>query len=88
MSTQQFQVHLVRVDRSRNMCRFYRVSIEPTLFGDYAVGRGWGRVGSRGRLRIDLFAEQSQALQHFLDMVRQKRGRGYKPRPLQDGSIH
>jgi len=88
MSTQQFQVHLVRVDNSRNMCRFYRVSIEPTLFGDYAVERGWGRVGGRGRLRIDLFAEQSQALQHFLDMVRQKRGRGYQPSPLRDARIH
>lgn len=88
MSTQQFQVHLVRVDRSRNMYRFYSVSVEPTLFGDYAVARGWGRVGSRGRLRIDLFAEQSQALQHFLDMVRQKRGRGYQPLSLHNASIN
>ncbi|TDK29809.1 WGR domain-containing protein [Rhizobium deserti] len=79
MSTQQFQVHLVRVDRSRRMARFYHLSLEPSLFGDFAVARNWGRIGTHGRVRIDLFADEKAALQHFLGMMKQKKGRGYRP---------
>ena len=45
---------LERVDRAKNMARFYVLSIEPTLFEDLALVRRWGRVGSAGRQRIDL----------------------------------
>ena len=45
---------LERVDRARNMARFYVLSIEPTLFEDLALVRRWGRIGSAGRERIDL----------------------------------
>ena len=79
MSTHQFHVHLIRVDNSRRMARFYRLSLEPTLFGDFAVARNWGRIGTRGRSRLDLFSSQEGALKHFLHMMRQKKGRGYRP---------
>ena len=45
---------LERVDRAKNMARFYVLSIEPTLFEDLALVRRWGRIGSAGRQRIDL----------------------------------
>ena len=45
---------LERVDRAKNMARFYVLSIEPTLFEDLALVRRWGRIGSAGRERIDL----------------------------------
>ena len=45
---------LERVDRAKNMARFYVLSIEPTLFEDLALVRRWGRVGSAGRQRIEL----------------------------------
>ncbi len=38
-------VHLRRVDPNRNMFRFYAVTIEPTLFCEWAVVRQWGRIG-------------------------------------------
>ncbi|MFC4842444.1 MULTISPECIES: WGR domain-containing protein [Bradyrhizobium] len=46
---------LERRDPARNMARFYVLTIEPTLFGDTALVREWGRLGGRGRRRLDLF---------------------------------
>ena len=45
---------LERVDRTKNMARFYVLSIEPTLFEDFALVRRWGRIGNAERERIDL----------------------------------
>jgi len=30
-------VHLARIDPARNMCRFYRLDVQPDLFGGFAV---------------------------------------------------
>jgi predicted DNA-binding WGR domain protein len=35
-----------------NIDRFYVVDITPTLFGEWAVLREWGRRGSPGTLRL------------------------------------
>ncbi|MGY4437513.1 WGR domain-containing protein [Bradyrhizobium sp. LM2.3] len=37
---------LERRDPARNMARFYVLTIEPTLFGDTALVREWGRVSA------------------------------------------
>lgn len=52
---------LERRDPSRNMARFYVLAIEPTLFGDMALVREWGRIGSLGRRRLDLHANVTSA---------------------------
>lgn len=41
-------VHLEKRDPARNQSRFYRIEIQPTLFGEWAVIREWGRIGFRG----------------------------------------
>ena len=41
---------LERRNASRNMARFYVLAIEPTLFGEMALVREWGRIGSWGRV--------------------------------------
>jgi len=61
------------------MARFYTLSIEPTLFGETSLVRNWGRIGSGGQRRVDLFENDQQAVKLFLDIVRQKRARGYRP---------
>ena len=48
---------LERRDASCNMARFYVLAIEPTLFGDMALVREWGRIGSSGRRRLDLYSD-------------------------------
>ena len=47
---------LERVDRTKNMARYYVLSVEPTLFAESSLVRRWGRIGGgyRKRTRIDL----------------------------------
>ncbi|UEM18339.1 WGR domain-containing protein (plasmid) [Bradyrhizobium barranii subsp. barranii] len=39
-------LHLRRIDTTRNMRRFYLLSIQPTLFGGVSLIRNWGRIGT------------------------------------------
>jgi len=71
---------LERVDRAKNMARFYVLSIEPTLFEDLALVRRWARVGSAGRQRIDLQPSQPIAQIEFKKWLERKRRRGYQLR--------
>ncbi len=68
---------LRRVDPARNMARFYRLSIEPSLFGDVALVREWGRIGGWGRTRVDLFRVLDEAHAAFIAIEASKRRRGY-----------
>lgn len=42
--------------------RFYRVAVDETLFGDYAVLREWGKRGSGGSRRLALFGNLREAV--------------------------
>jgi predicted DNA-binding WGR domain protein len=44
-------INLVRIDGDNNMARFYKIDVQPTLFGEWAVIREWGRIGQGGTLR-------------------------------------
>jgi predicted DNA-binding WGR domain protein len=68
---------LERRDPARNMARFYVLTIEPTLFGDTALVREWGRLGQRGRRRLDLFAGRVQAAEALEAWLVRKARRGY-----------
>ena len=52
---------LERREPAIDMARFYVLAIEQTLFGDTALVREWGRVGTVGRRRLDLFERRPQA---------------------------
>lgn len=54
MSQQPYHLHIQRI-ASRSMARFYTLSTEPTLFGETSLVRNWGRIGSGGQRRVDLF---------------------------------
>lgn len=47
--------HLTCIDPAQNKLRYYAMSVQPTLFGEWALVRQWGRIGSPGRLRHDHF---------------------------------
>jgi hypothetical protein len=40
MIAQPYQLYVERTDRTRNMSRFYAMSIEPNLFGEACLGSG------------------------------------------------
>jgi predicted DNA-binding WGR domain protein len=67
-----------RRDSRLNMARFYVLDIEPTLFGDAALVREWGRLGTRGRRRLDLFASFQAAVDSLDAWLAKKRRRGYR----------
>ena len=79
MQAQSYRLHIQRIDPNRNMARYYELSLEPTLFDEISLVRTWGRIGRRGQVRVDLFATERQAVEAFLELLRKKRAKGYKP---------
>ncbi|MUZ74722.1 WGR domain-containing protein [Agrobacterium vitis] len=86
MIAQPYHLYIERTEPERNMARFYAVTIEPTLFGDTCLTRRWGRIGSKGQMKVHHFAQEKEAVELFLDLVRQKRYRGYSTRPISIGN--
>jgi predicted DNA-binding WGR domain protein len=70
-------VILERHDPTRNMARYYVLSIESSLFGDTALVRHWGRLGRTGRQRIDLFRQHAHAIESLEAWFARKARRGY-----------
>jgi predicted DNA-binding WGR domain protein len=60
-----------------NMARFYIVSVERSLLDGFTLVREWGRIGTRGRRRNDLFEHYRDALSAYEWLLRAKLKRGY-----------
>jgi predicted DNA-binding WGR domain protein len=73
-------LHLHRIDPSCNMARFYGLAVEPTLFGEWALMRCWGRIGTAGQGKLQTFADESEAVAEQDRMAQRKRRRGYQER--------
>jgi predicted DNA-binding WGR domain protein len=72
------QTDLTRIQPAHNAFRFYRLAVWPDLFGGYSVAREWGRIGSPGKLRLDCYESEEQALDALDRLVRAKHRRGYR----------
>jgi predicted DNA-binding WGR domain protein len=72
-----YSFYLERTDPAKNMNRFYRVVITQTLFGEWALIREWGRIGSPGTVKEDWFETMELAVQAALRLSGQKQRRGY-----------
>ncbi|EJC63644.1 hypothetical protein Rleg5DRAFT_7194 [Rhizobium leguminosarum bv. viciae WSM1455] len=79
MTVQPYRLYIERIDPSKNMARYYALSIEPNLFGGTSLVRSWGRIGSRGQQKIHVFDSEAKALDLLLALLRRKRSRGYLP---------
>lgn len=71
-------IHLTRTDPTRNMARFYTMRLQPTLFGDWALLREWGRIGRAGRLVSVRFASEQDAARAMTDHLKAKLCKGYE----------
>nr|WP_312863460.1 MULTISPECIES: WGR domain-containing protein [Rhizobium] len=80
MIAQPYQLYVERTDATKNMARFYAMSIEPTLFGEACLIRRWGRIGAGGQRLVHHFRREEEAVELFLIVLRKKRSRGYRPR--------
>ncbi|GEO19163.1 hypothetical protein MAE02_68590 [Microvirga aerophila] len=59
------------------MARYYVLSIEPSLFGDATLIREWGRLGRPGQRWVELYENQSCAMEALEIWLQRKRRRGY-----------
>ena len=80
MIAQPYHLSVVRIAPEKNMARFYALAVQPTLFGEVSLVRAWGRIGTRGQQMVHLFDNESQAINLFLDVLCEKRKRGYRPK--------
>ena len=62
MIAQPYRLYVERTDTMNNMARFYAMAIEPTLFGDVRLTRGWGRIGAHGQMMAHSFAREEDAV--------------------------
>ena len=77
MIQQPYHLYTERTDPSKNMARYYSMEISATLFGETCLTRSWGRIGRRGQTKTHHFVREQDAVMLFLDLLRQKRARGY-----------
>lgn len=80
MISQPYKLYVERSDPAKNMARYYAMEIEPTMFGEACLTRRWGRIGKRGQEKQHVFEREEEAVLLFLDLLKQKRARGYLPR--------
>lgn len=78
MGKQQSDTTIYRIDPTRNMSRYYAVSIQPNLFGGHSLIRNWGRIGRGGQSRIDLFESSELAMIAGERILQSKQSRGYR----------
>lgn len=72
--------YLTKTSPEANQYRFYRMHIEPGLFGEWGLVREWGRIGRAGRLRTDWYATEGDAEIAQTQLAEQKFKRGYVSR--------
>ncbi|MEY9379473.1 putative DNA-binding WGR domain protein [Rhizobium leguminosarum] len=80
MTVQPYHLYVERADPAKNMARYYAIEIGQTLFGEPCLTRRWGRIGRRGQEKHHVFEREEEAVRLFLDLVKQKRARGYRPK--------
>ncbi|MFC4670610.1 WGR domain-containing protein [Seohaeicola nanhaiensis] len=66
-----------RIDPVWNMRRFYRMSIQPDLFGGASLVREWGRIGARGQMMIEQHPDEGRAVTALMKLAAIKKRRGY-----------
>tara|TARA_R110002020_G_scaffold392426_3_gene602700 strand:- start:4029 stop:4340 length:312 start_codon:yes stop_codon:yes gene_type:complete len=87
MIAQPYYIYIERSQASNNVARYYAMEISATLFGEACLTRTWGRIGRRGQSKMHHFANERDAVDLFLELMRQKRKRGYRPRPVRSRAI-
>ena len=76
-------IYLTNIEPPRNMARFYALDIEPTLFGQRALVKNWGRIGTAGRSLRVAFAREADAQAALGQELKRRAGQISQATPLQ-----
>ena len=68
---------LHRTDPVKNMRRFYRLDVQPDLFGAWSLIREWGRIGRAGQVRTIPYDTAGEAHEALVAQRWMKERRGY-----------
>jgi predicted DNA-binding WGR domain protein len=71
-------INLVRIDGQNNVARFYKLDVQPTLFGSWSLVREWGRIGRAGRVCVEFYQSRGFADLALIAKWAEKRKRGYR----------
>ena len=74
-------IHLTKIDPEKNQARFYSLDLQPTLFGEWAVIRRWGRIGTEGRGRSRFYPAKRDAEAAMSSELKRRSRRGYVADP-------
>lgn len=77
MAFQQF-ARFERLTPADNGERFYVLAVQPTLLGDIAFVRTWGRIGSQGKSLTATFPNRPSAQETVERLVRRRLQRRYE----------
>ena len=59
------------------MRRFYRLDVQPDLFGGVLLVKEWGRIGAHGRIVDESYDSEALAAAAMQRQAERKRRRGY-----------
>ena len=71
-------IRFENVDPAENRHRFYDLTWQPTLFGDGALVRTWGRQGQPGTTRATFYRDRACAAAEVRQVLRQRLAHGYR----------
>lgn len=71
-------VDLTRIDGEMNMRQFYRICLQPDLFGGVTLVREWERIGFRGQSMTMRHADEGEAVTALMKLAATKTRRGYR----------
>ena len=77
-------LRLEKIDPPRNRWRWYVLSVQPTLFGEWTLNREWGWIGeASGHTASTIFSDEREALTACDTLKAVKTRRGYISQPEQ-----
>jgi predicted DNA-binding WGR domain protein len=71
-------VRFASTDPASNRFRFYDLRWQPTLFGEGALVRVWGRQGQPGTVWATVYPDRDQAQSDIRSLVRRRLVHGYQ----------
>jgi len=74
----QHYARFERVDLSENCERFYLLAVQPTLLGEVALVRTWGRIGTQGQRLTATFPDRQRAQTSLERLVRRRLAHRYQ----------
>ncbi|MCX4030343.1 WGR domain-containing protein [Endozoicomonas sp. SM1973] len=70
-------IYLKLSDPETNTHKFYTLLIQKDLFGHWALLRQWGRIGTKGTIKVDTFDCYEKAHAALERIQKQKLRKGY-----------